>query len=400
MGKVLIIGSGGVGNVVTKKCAQLPQVFSEIILASRTIGKCRQIAKDVEKRLGRTIRTAQVDADSSRAVSQLIKRFCPDLVINLALPYQNLAIMDACLDTRVDYIDTSAYEPVDRITSLSYDWQWKYHDRFGEKGIMAVLSCGFDPGVTNIFCAYAQRRHFDRIDYIDMLDCNAGDHGHPFATNFNPEVNIREITQSGRYWENGQWQRTKPLSVSLRFDYPTIGPRKSYLIYHEEVESIVKHIKPLKRVRFWMTFTDPYLTHLWVLENVGMTRIDPVKYDGRQIAPLQLLKTLLPDPASLAANYKGKTCIGCILQGLKDKKPHKRYIYNICDHAECYREVGSQAISYTGGVPVVIGAMLMLTGRWRRKGVFNVEQLDPEPFMKKLNEYGLQWTDVEFHNAL
>jgi saccharopine dehydrogenase (NAD+, L-lysine-forming) len=265
---------------------------------------------------------------------------------------------------------------------------------------MALLGCGFDPGVTNVFCAYAQKRHFDEIHYIDILDCNAGDHGKPFATNFNPEINIREITQKGRYWQAGEWIKTDPLSVSIDFDYPTVGPRKSYLLYHEELESLVKHIRGLKRIRFWMTFSQQYLTYLRVLQDVGLTRIDPVEFEGHKIVPLKFLKAVLPDPASLAAGYKGKTCIGCVFEGLKNGKTQKRYIYNICDHAECYREVNSQAVSYTTGVPAVIGAMLMLTDVWRGKGVFNVEQLDPEPFMEKLNEYGLPWTDVEFHNTL
>lgn len=386
MSRVLIIGAGGVGGVVTHKCAQVPEVFSEICLASRTLSKCETI----RDQLPRPIEIAQVDADKPAEVVKLINRFQPKLVINVALPYQDLPIMDACLETGVDYLDTANYEPPDE-AKFEYKWQWAYHDRFKERGIMALLGCGFDPGVTNIFCAYAQKELFDEIHYVDILDCNAGDHGHAFATNFNPEINIREITQKGKYWENGEWKEIEPMSVSMDYDFPECGVKRAYLLYHEELESLVRHIKGLKRIRFWMTFGESYLTHLRVLQNVGMTRIDPVVFEGREIVPIQFLKALLPDPASLAPGYKGKTCIGCLIEGLKDGKPRKVFIYNVCDHAECYKEVKAQAISYTTGVPAMIGGMMMLTGAWRGQGVFNVEQFDPSPFMDKLNIHGLPW---------
>lgn len=387
MSKVLIIGAGGVGNVVVRKCAQVPEVFSEICLASRTKSRCDAIAADLD----REIATAQVDADKSPEVAALIRDFQPDLVLHVALPYQDLAIMDACLETGVDYLDTANYEPPDE-AKFCYKWQWEYQQRFKDAGIMALLGCGFDPGVTNIFCAYAQKHLFDSIQYIDIIDINAGDHGHPFATNFNPEINIREVTQRGKYWENGEWVETDPLSVKQTFDAPVVGPTDIYLMYHEELESLVKNIKGLQRIRFWMSFSERYLTHLRVLENVGMTRIDPVEYQGQQIIPIQFLKTLLPDPASLGERTKGKTCIGCLISGTKEGKPAKYFIYNICDHEECYREVKSQAISYTTGVPAMIGAMMMLTGQWRGAGVFNVEEFDPDPFMEQLNQRGLPWT--------
>lgn len=386
MSRVLIIGAGGVGGVVTHKCAQVPEVFSEIMLASRTLSRCEAIRDQIP----RPIEIAQVDADIPAEVAGLIRRFQPSLVINVALPYQDLPIMDACLETGVDYLDTANYEPPDE-AKFEYKWQWAYHDRYRERGIMALLGCGFDPGVTNIFTAYAQKNLFDEIEYVDILDCNAGDHGLPFATNFNPEINIREITQRGKYWENGQWKEIDPMSVSMDFDFPECGVRRAYLLYHEELESLVRHIKGLKRIRFWMTFGESYLTHLRVLQNVGMTRIDPVMYEGREIVPIKFLKALLPDPASLAPRYKGKTCIGCLIEGKKDGKPKKVFIYNVCDHAECYREVKAQAISYTTGVPAMIGGMMMLTDTWRGEGVFNVEQFNPDPFMDKLNKHGLPW---------
>lgn len=386
MSRVLIIGAGGVGGVVTHKCAQVPEVFSEITLASRTISKCEAIRDQIS----RPIDVAQVDADDPKQVVALINKVKPKLLINVALPYQDLPIMDACLETGLDYLDTANYEPPD-VAKFEYKWQWAYHDRFKQKGIMALLGCGFDPGVTNIFTAYAQKEHFDEIHYVDILDCNAGDHGHAFATNFNPEINIREITQRGKYWENGDWKEIDPMSVSMDFDFPECGVKRAYLLYHEELESLVKHIKGLKRIRFWMTFGESYLTHLRVLQNVGMTRIDPVMYEGREIVPIQFLKALLPDPASLAPGYKGKTCIGCLIEGVKDGKPKKIFVYNVCDHAECYKEVKAQAISYTTGVPAMIGGIMMLTGAWRGDGVFNVEQFDPTPFMDKLNKHGLPW---------
>ena len=388
MGKVLIIGAGGVGNVVAHKCAQVPEVFEQICLASRTKSKCDQIARDIN----RPIETAQVDADNVSEMVSLIRRVKPDLVMNIALPYQDLPIMDACLETGVDYLDTANYEPPEE-AKFEYKWQWAYQDRYKDKGIMALLGSGFDPGVTNIFCAYAQKYHFDEIHYVDIVDCNAGNHGKAFATNFNPEINIREITQRGKYWENGEWKEIDPMSVSELIDYPEVGPKKSYLLYHEEEESLVKHIKGLKRIRFWMTFGEEYLTHLRVLQNVGMTRIDPVMYEGHEVIPLKFLKALLPDPGSLGENYSGKTSIGCIMEGLKDGKPKKMMIYNVCDHAECYKEVKAQAVSYTTGVPAMIGAMMMLQNKWRGKGVFNMEEFDPTPFMEMLNIYGLPWKE-------
>lgn len=390
MGKVLIIGAGGVGGVVTHKCAQVPEVFEEILLASRTKEKCDKIAGE----LTRPIQTAQLDADKPEEVSKLISEFKPDLVLNVALPYQDLSIMDACLETGVDYLDTANYEPPNE-AKFCYKWQWDYQDRFKDKGIMALLGCGFDPGVTNIFCAYLAKHYFDEIHTVDIMDCNDGSHGHPFATNFNPEINIREITQRGKFWENGKWIETDPLSVHQTFDFPKIGPKEMYLMYHEELESLVKHIKGLKRIRFWMTFGEEYLTHLRVLENVGMTRIDEVDFDGQKVVPLKFLKAVLPEPSSLGENYTGKTNIGCMAEGIKDGKVRKVYIYNICDHAECYREVKSQAISYTTGVPAMIGAMMMMEGAWKDKGVYNVEEFDPDPFMELLNVHGLPWVVEE-----
>ncbi|MGE4286828.1 MAG: saccharopine dehydrogenase family protein [Phycisphaerae bacterium] len=390
MSKVLIIGAGGVGNVVVKKCASLPEVFTDICLASRTKSKCDVIAAQIE----RPITTAQVDADDAAQVSALIRKYKPDLVVNVALPYQDLPIMDACLECGVDYLDTANYEPIDE-AKFEYSWQWAYRERYENKGIMALLGCGFDPGVTNVFCAYAQKHIFDEIHYIDIVDCNAGDHGHPFATNFNPEINIREITQDGKYWEDGQWKIIPPMSVSEDIDFPEVGVRKGYLLYHEEEESLVQNIKGLKRIRFWMTFGEQYINHLRVLQNVGMTSIEPVEFEGKKIVPLQFLKAVLPDPGSLGVNYEGKTCIGCVMEGIKDGKPKKVMIYNVCDHSECYKEVQAQAVSYTTGVPAMIGAAMMLTGKWSGQGVFNMEQLDPDPFMEMLNLHGLPWKIIE-----
>jgi len=390
MAKVLIIGAGGVGQVVAHKCAQVPEVFTEICLASRTLAKCEKIAAG----LSRPIQTAKVDADNVPELVGLINRFKPQMVINVALPYQDLHIMDGCLETGIDYLDTANYEPPDE-ARFCYKWQWDYEKRFKERGIMGLLGSGFDPGVTNVFCAWAQKHHFDEIHEIDIIDCNAGDHGQPFATNFNPEINIREVTAKGRYYDTGSWVETEPLSVAKEFDFPEgIGPRKIYQLYHEELESLVKNIKGLKRARFWMTFSDNYLKHLEVLENVGMTRIDPVIYNGQEIVPLKFLKILLPDPASLGPTTRGRTCIGCLIKGIKDGREKEYYIYNICDHEDCYREVGSQAVSYTTGVPAMIGAMLMLTGVWRGQGVFNMEEFDPTPFMEMLNRHGLPWTEI------
>ncbi len=388
MAKVLIIGAGGVGQVVAHKCAQVPEVFEHIVLASRTEEKCRRIAAQIK----RPIATAQVDADDVAQTTALLEREKPDVVINVALPYQDLAIMDACLAAGVDYVDTANYEPPDE-AKFEYKWQWAYQERFRDRGLMALLGSGFDPGVTNVFTAWLHKHEFDTIDTLDIIDCNAGEHGQAFATNFNPEINIREVTARGRYWENGAWQSTDPLSVSRMFDFPEgIGPKKIYLLYHEELESLAKHFPKIKRARFWMTFSDNYLTHLRVLENVGMTRIDPVVYEGREIVPIKFLKALLPDPASLGPLTKGRTCIGCLVHGRHKGKEKVAFVYNICDHEACYREVQSQAISYTTGVPAMIGAKLMLTGKWRGKGVFNMEQLDPDPFMEDLNRHGLPWT--------
>ncbi|MDH3625876.1 MAG: saccharopine dehydrogenase family protein [Myxococcales bacterium] len=394
MGKVLIIGAGGVGGVVTHKCADDPSTFSKIVLASRTLARCEKIQQQVRELRGREIEIAQVDADDVAHTVALIKQVEPALVINVALPYQDLPIMDACLETGVDYLDTANYEPPDE-AKFEYKWQWAYQDRFERKGIMALLGSGFDPGVTNIFCAYAQRELFDEIDTIDILDCNGGDHGHPFATNFNPEINIREITQRGKYWEDGKWIEVDPMSQSRMFDFPEVGERKAYLLYHEELESLVKHIKGLKRIRFWMTFGDEYITHLRVLQNVGMTSIEPVTFEGREIVPIQFLKTLLPDPSTLGENYKGKTSIGCLIDGRKGGETRKVFIYNVCDHEESWKEVRAQAVSYTTGVPAMVGAKMMLTGAWRGKGVFNVEELDPHPFLSELAVRGLPWHVME-----
>lgn len=386
MSRILIIGAGGVGGVVTHKCAQVPDVFTSICLASRTLSKCKAIAAQIKRK----IQTAQLDADRPANTLKLIRSFKPDLVLNVALPYQDLAIMDACLAGGVDYLDTANYEPIDE-AKFCYKWQWAYRKRFKAAGRMALLGCGFDPGVTNIFCAYAQKHFFDEIHTVDIMDCNAGSHGHPFATNFNPEINIREITQRGKYWDKGRWLTTEPLSVHETFDFPEIGPREMYLMYHEELESLVKNIRGLKRIRFWMTFGQEYLTHLRVLQNVGMTRIDPINYQGRPIVPLQFLKAVLPEPSSLGKNYKGKTNIGCMMTGIQDGRKRKVYIYNVCDHAACYREIKAQAVSYTTGVPAMIGAVMMLTGAWKKPGVFNTEEFDPDPFMDRLNRHGLPW---------
>ncbi len=390
MSKVLIIGAGGVGGVVTHKCAQHPEVFSEICLASRNQAKCRAIAAQLE----RPIQTAEVDADDVEALVALIESFQPDVLIHVALPYQDLTIMEACLRTGVPYLDTANYEHPDE-AKFEYKEQWAFQERYAKAGNMATLGCGFDPGMTNIDCAWGQKNLFDEIHRIDILDANGGDHGYPFATNFNPEINIREITANGRYWEEGEWKETAPLAEKRSFDFDGIGEKDLYLLYHEELESLSRNIKGLKRIRFWMTFSEQYITHLKVLENVGMTSIEPIEFEGREIAPLQFLKAVLPDPASLGPRTKGKTNIGVILDGIKDGKRRKVYIYNICDHEACYREVQSQAISYTTGVPAVTGAMLMLQGLWKGDGVFNVEQLDPDPFMERIGDMGLPWQMVE-----
>lgn len=399
MGKVLIIGAGGVSNVVVHKCAALPGVFEQIVLASRTKSKCDEIAKGVEKRLGVKIITEQLNADEVKQTVALIKKYNPTLVINVALPYQDLAIMDACLETGVHYLDTANYEPIDE-AKFEYKWQWDYRDRFKKANLTALLGSGFDPGVTNIFCAYAQKHYFDEIHQVDIVDCNGGNHGKAFATNFNPEINIREITARGRYWENGQWKSTDPLTVKQDFDFPGVGVKKMYLMYHEELESLALNIKGLKKIRFWMTFGEEYLTHLRVLQNVGMTRIDEVEYQGQKIVPLQFLKAVLPDPGSLAENYTGKTSIGCVIEGIKDGKKIRKFIYNICDHAETYKEVGSQAVSYTTGVPAMIGAKMMLENKWMKPGVYNVEEFNPDPFMDDLNKYGLPWQIADWNHSV
>ena len=390
MSKVVIIGAGGVGGVVAHKCAMVSEVFSDIVLASRTLSKCDAIASSVKKRTGQTIKTAQVDADDVPEMTKFLVKEKPDLLINVALPYQDLNLMDACLASGVHYLDTANYEPLDE-AKFEYKWQWAYRERFEKAGLMALLGSGFDPGVTNVFSAYAQKELFDTIDTIDILDCNAGSHGHPFATNFNPEINIREITQRGRYWENGQWKETDPLSVTWDFDFPEVGTFKAYLMYHEEMESLCQNIKGLKRIRFWMTFGEEYLTHLRVLQNVGMTSIEPIEYNGQSIVPLKFLKEVLPNPGDLGQRYEGKTCIGCLVEGTKGNKRVKKFIYNSCDHAVCFNEVGSQAISYTTGVPAMIGAKLILENTWKKPGVWNMEELDPMPFMENLAKHGLPW---------
>ena len=395
MSHVLIVGAGGVGSVVAHKCAQVPEVFTQITLASRTLAKCEAIASSVQKRTGVIINIAQLDADKVAETVALIDRIKPDLLLNVALPYQDLALMDACLQRGIDYLDTANYEPPD-VAKFEYKWQWAYRERFKEKRIMALLGSGFDPGVTNVFTAWAAKHHFDEIHQLDIIDCNAGDHGQAFATNFNPEINIREITQRGRYFEHGEWVETDPLSWSMNFDFPEgIGPKKCYLMFHEELESLVKNIKGLKRARFWMTFSEQYLTHLRVLENVGMTRIDPVLYKGQEIVPIKFLKSVLPEPASLGPLTRGRTCIGCLIKGVQGGKEKQIYIYNICSHEEAFNEVGSQAISYTTGVPAMIGAKMMLEKKWHRAGVWNMEELDPDPFMDDLNRHGLPWMMVE-----
>jgi saccharopine dehydrogenase (NAD+, L-lysine-forming) len=391
MARVLIIGAGGVASVVVRKCCLNPDVFTALCIASRTQAKCDALKAELEG--GRThITTAQVDADDTRQVIDLIRSFQPELVINVALPYQDLSIMEACLATGVHYLDTANYEPKD-LARFEYSWQWAYHDRFQAAGLTAILGCGFDPGVTGVFAAYAAKHYFDQIRQIDIIDANAGDHGYPFATNFNPEINIREVTANGRYYENGQWVETPPLAIRKTYDLPEIGPKNIYLLYHEELESLAAHLPGIERIRFWMTFSDSYLTHLRVLQNVGLTSIEPIMFEGRPIVPLQFLKALLPDPASLGPRTKGKTNIGILVQGTAGGQPRSYYVYNVCDHEACYREVKSQAISYTTGVPAMVGAMMLLKGVWKKPGVYNVEQFDPDPFMAELGAQGLPWVE-------
>jgi saccharopine dehydrogenase (NAD+, L-lysine-forming) len=396
MGKVLIIGAGGVGTVVVHKVAQNPDVFTEIVLASRTKSKCDKIAADVKARYGVEIKTAQVDADVVSELVALFNNYKPELVINVALPYQDLTIMDACLEAGVNYLDTANYEPKDE-AHFEYSWQWAYKDKFEKAGLTAILGCGFDPGVTSIFTAYAAKHHFDEIHYLDIVDCNAGDHGKAFATNFNPEINIREVSQRGKYWENGQWVETEPHEIHKPLNYPEIGPKESYVIYHEELESLVKNFPTIKRARFWMTFGQEYLTHLRVIQNIGMARIDEVEFNGVKIVPIQFLKAVLPNPGDLGENYTGWTSIGCRIRGIKDGKEKTYYVYNNCSHEAAYKETGTQGVSYTTGVPAMIGAMMFLKGLWRKPGVFNVEEFNPDPFMEQLNIHGLPW--VELHDV-
>jgi len=390
MNKTLIIGAGGVANVAAKKCARLAEIFGELMIASRTVSKCDAIASEITTQ---NVNTATLDADNVDDTINLINNFKPNIVINLALPYQDLPIMDACLATKTHYLDTANYEPKD-VAKFEYHWQWAYHERFKEAGIMALLGCGFDPGVTQVFTAHAAKHHFDEIHYLDIVDCNAGDHGKPFATNFNLEINIREITQRGKYWENGHWIEIEPMSIHKPIDYPNIGEKESYLLYHEELESLVKNFPTIKRARFWMTFGQEYLTHLKVLENTGMTSIAPINYNGTQIVPLQFLKAVMPEPSSLGENYTGETSIGCQIKGVKNGKEKTYYIYNNCSHQAAYNDVKGQGVAYTTGVPAMIGAKLMLTNEWMKPGVFNVEQFNPDPFLTDLKTYGLPWNEI------
>lgn len=397
MGRALIIGAGGVAGVAIHKCCQNSEVFNEICIASRTKSKCDAIKEQCERRYGTQegstkITTAQVNADNVPELVELINSYKPDVVLNLALPYQDLTIMDACLETKTHYVDTANYEPEDT-AKFEYSWQWAYHEKFEKAGITALLGSGFDPGVTGVFSAYAMKHQFDEINYIDILDCNGGDHGYPFATNFNPEINIREVSANGSYWEDGHWVETKPMEIKRVYNFDQVGEKDMYLLHHEELESLGININGIKRIRFFMTFGQSYLTHLKCLEDVGMTSIEPIEFEGKQIVPLQFLKAVLPDPASLGPRTVGKTNIGCIFQGKKDGKYKKYYLYNVCDHQECYKEVGSQAISYTTGVPAMIGAMMVMTGRWNTPGVHNIEEFDPDPFMEALNKWGLPWKE-------
>lgn len=413
MSRLLVIGCGGVASVAIHKCCQLSEVFTELCIASRTKSKCDALKKELETKTSTKITTAQLDADHVDEIVALINSYKPDAVLNVALPYQDLTIMDACLATKVSYIDTANYECEntddpewrkvyeERCRRLGftayfdYSWQWAYRERFKEAGITGLLGSGFDPGVTSVFTAYALKHYFDEIHTIDILDCNGGDHGYPFATNFNPEINLREVSAPGSYWENGKWIETKPMEIKREYDFPEVGMKDMYLLHHEEIESLAANIPSVKRIRFFMTFGQSYLTHMKCLENVGMLSTTPINFDGKEIVPIQFLKALLPDPASLGPRTVGKTNIGCIYTGIKDGKEKTLYIYNVCDHQECYREVGSQAISYTTGVPAMIGAMMVVKGIWNKPGVFTVEEFDPDPFMDALNKYGLPWVVCE-----
>lgn len=389
MGRVLIIGAGGVGTVVAKKVAQNSDIFTDIMLASRTKSKCDKIASEITNV---KIQTAAVNADNVAELVALMREFKPDLCINVALPYQDLHIMDACLEAGVHYLDTANYEPLDE-AKFEYSWQWAYQEKFREAGLTAILGCGFDPGVTGVFTAHAAKHHFDEIHYLDIVDCNGGDHHKAFATNFNPEINIREITQKGKYWENGQWVETEPQEIHLPLTYPSIGVRESYLLYHEELESLVKNFPTIKRARFWMTFGQEYLTHLRVMQNIGITRIDPIMYNGVEIVPIQFLKAILPNPGELGENYTGETSIGCRIRGLKDGKEQTYYVWNNCSHQAAYQETGAQGVSYTTGVPATIGAIMFMKGLWKKAGVYNVEEFDPDPFMAELMKQGLPWEE-------
>ena len=389
MGRVLIIGAGGVGTVVAKKVAQNSDIFTDIMLASRTKSKCDKIASEITNV---KIQTAAVDADNVAELVALMREFKPDLCINVALPYQDLHIMDACLEAGVHYLDTANYEPLDE-AKFEYSWQWAYQEKFREAGLTAILGCGFDPGVTGVFTAHAAKHHFDEIHYLDIVDCNGGDHHKAFATNFNPEINIREITQKGKYWENGQWVETEPQEIHLPLTYPSIGVRESYLLYHEELESLVKNFPTIKRARFWMTFGQEYLTHLRVMQNIGITRIDPIMYNGVEIVPIQFLKAILPNPGELGENYTGETSIGCRIRGLKDGKEQTYSVWNNCSHQAAYQETGAQGVSYTTGVPATIGAIMFMKGLWKKAGVYNVEEFDPDPFMAELLKQGLPWEE-------
>lgn len=411
MGRVLIIGCGGVASVAIQKCCQNSEVFEEIMIASRTKSKCDALKEKLDGTTDTEITTAQVDADNMEEVVALIKSYQPDLVMNIALPYQDLTIMDACLACGVNYMDTANYEPEDiedpawravydrrcREEGFSayfdYSWQWAYRKKFEEAGITALLGSGFDPGVTQAYCAYALKHEFDEIDTIDILDCNGGDHGYAFATNFNPEINLREVSAPGSYWENGHWVEVPAMSIRRTYHFDQVGAKDMYLLHHEEIESLAKNIPGVKRIRFFMTFGQSYLDHMRCLEDVGMLSTAPIDYEGRQIVPIQFLKALLPDPASLGPRTTGKTNIGCIFTGKKDGKDKTYYLYNVCDHQECYREVGSQAISYTTGVPAMVGAMMLLNGTWNKPGVFTVEEFDPDPYMEALNKWGLPWQE-------
>lgn len=390
MGRVLIIGAGGVATVAAHKVAKNADVFSDIMIASRTQSKC----DDIVRAIGNPkIQTARVDADNIDELVRLFDEFKPDLVMNLALPYQDLTIMEACLRHGCSYLDTANYEPKDE-AHFEYSWQWAYKERFEAAGLTAILGCGFDPGVTSIFTAYAAKHHFDEIQYLDIVDCNAGDHHKAFATNFNPEINIREITQKGLFWEDGQWRETEPLEIHKTLNYPNIGPKESYLLHHEELESLVKNYPTIRRARFWMTFGQEYLTHLRVIQNIGMASIKPINYNGMEIVPLQFLKAVLPNPQELGENYEGETSIGCRIRGLKDGKEQTYYIYNNCSHQAAYEETGMQGVSYTTGVPACIGARLFMLGEWKRPGVWNVEEFDPDNFMAELNKQGLPWHEI------